>query len=263
MTLQYQINQKKLDRFFIIILTATFIFFSNQIQAQHKAKRSKIDLHYKYRDDNRWEGVKSKRNIKRSGTLTLESLIFYPENGIKYQAGQPGTRVFLYFYSPVSEEINVSVFALEEMYFMRPHPKNFNKSGWNGFKWSADILNQIKLPTYKLEGIAQARASDDLIYIPIYFTLPQKCSEYKLKLSLCSAKDSIIDLALYSENSDRSILKRESIRLVRDKLKHIHWKIAKKLASKTGFKLIATELSAQQTQKSPVQHIFHLYLKQL
>ncbi len=244
-------------------VSALFILCTLPIFAQPNQQLSRRELHYKLRDGNRWEGVKSRLEHKVSDNLKLASLIVCDDKW--RQQNTPGSRdsAAIFFSAPAVSGIIVSVFELGKLYYMDPDSKKFGKSGRHSFKWPAKILNAIKLPENQLEALAQAKIENREAYFPIYFRPPDKAAgKLIFEFALMPDKDMTFDLMLLAGDADQPIYTWPNVSAKRYELKLFTWPLDVKFAKQKNFTLIALEKTGSADNKSKRRHDFYIYFSQ-
>jgi len=211
--------------------------------AQSNQKLSTRELHYKFRDGNRWEGIKKEGWKQVSGTLELSSFICYEEGwrGKKLAATRDSVSIFVYV--PQPRDLTVSVFYLDTLYFMDPYPKIFTQRGKNIFQWPSQILKVLGLSINQLDGVARARVENRLTYFPIYFSPPEQIGNKLIaEFSFTPSRAATFDFALYARPSESPIWKTSNdVRLDANESKTFYWPIEGHLSQPTDFSLVAAE----------------------
>ena len=112
-----------------LIVFAFLIIWTDLLFAQPKKTIPDGQLRYQFRDDNRWEGLKSKRMRQVAGALQLESLVLYPEGWRQPTIQDRTDSVSIFFHATALKDLEVTVFNLDVLYFMVPHPSKFSNAG--------------------------------------------------------------------------------------------------------------------------------------
>jgi hypothetical protein len=254
--------KRKFIVYYFPIYFIFLLFFPTSQKAQVNQNTKSDDTQYKFRDNNRWEGVRSKDIKEVSSALELVSLIYYHEELSQQKTRKETNSMSIFFNSSVSENVMVSIFNLDEKYFMEPHPKNFNKPLWNKFEWPTTILNILKLKMKDLNGIATARLENKKVYFPIYFIPPEKINNkyFVLELSLCAGRGMLVDIIISTEGFDEPIKKWDDVKLIKYQLKTLHWNVDSNLYNTKNFRMIVTEKIEKETKTIKPEDEFNIYI---
>jgi hypothetical protein len=255
--------QTKIELALKILLILLYVCSETSL-AQSQRVIDKSALRYKYRDGNRWEGVKASDWKPMSGALELVSIVFREKKWLQNTPSDLPDSVSIFFDAPIKSGINVSVFNADFRYYMDPHSRNFGTQTRNSFKWSATILRALDLPVNKLEAKASARIQNKLTYFPIYFFAPGNASDSLIaEFSFILNKTSPIFLetvTLSNENSRQTIKIWHNIRLEPFELKPVYWRIEGDSLEHVNFKLSDLEkLVTTQKKTRAIYHEFNIY----
>lgn len=241
-----------------IVLFCLLLFYSGNVAAQVKIKRQHL---YKFRDNNRFEGIKTKKWKPVSGTLDLSSLVFYDQDWLQELADEKNDSVSIYFNSPVSGKVQPSVFNEDIKYFMDPRLDSF-AADWNKFTWPQALLNEIDLSVSKLEGIVQARKGGRKIYFPICFQEPGALSDKSvLRVTFVPDKDMTVDIALNARGAKEPVKNWQDVRMISDKPSFLI--LPPEVMSSEGrdYTLVAAEKTKNGQQSKVLRnHVFNLYI---
>lgn len=154
---------------------------------------------YKLRDRNRFEGIRTKNWKPVSGEVKLAALYYVDAQWLQQATGAKPDSISVYFHTTMPTDLELSVFNLEQQYFMIPRKSDFT-NGWNTFTWPANILRETKMPLDKLSGIVAGQKKK--IYFPVCFTRPDRRSkDGVMKAMLIPDKKMVVDIALYGTSS--------------------------------------------------------------
>ncbi len=252
--LMQRLLKRTKHHFFITAFIALFflpVVFPDNAFGQIKRKHL-----YKFRDNNRFEGIKTKKWKPVSGTLDLVSLMLVDKQRREAAAGDS---MSIFFYSPVEGDIQPAVFQKGKKYFMNPKKDAFQK-GWNTFTWAADIVSEVGIPVAELNGIVLAKKGKRKLFLPISFQNPQS-TENKLVMEavLVPDKDMILDIALFSLASNQP-LESWSDLAVKSDAPHIVELPRVLLSGKvTDYTMVATEKSNAGDEFETIRkHSFHI-----
>lgn len=217
-------------------------FCTSSLFAQPTQKLATKELHYKFRDGNRWEGIKKEGWKQVSGTLELSSFICYEEGWRQKQATATRDSASIFVYVTQPRDLTVSVFYLDTLYFMDPYPKIFTQRGKNIFQWPSQILKVLGLSINQLDGVAKARVENRLTYFPIYFSSPEQIGNKLIaEFSFTPSRAATFDFALYTKPSESAIWTRNNIQLDAHEAKSFQWPFEGNFSQPTDFTLIAAE----------------------
>lgn len=239
----------------ILVFSLIFLFgLSAALQGQIKRKHL-----YKFRDNNRFEGIKTKKWKPVSGTLELSSFMIVDKNWLAANDAAQNDSLTIHFYSPVAGNIKPSIYYRKIKYFMNPKAEQFKK-GWNAFSWSAAILNEVKIPLSKLNGVVEAKKGNSKVWAPISFQKPSEASKRATaQITLVPDKDMVLDVVLVSQKSGKAI-KTWSDLSVKSDAPHIIDLPKEVLSGKVSdYSIIATEKSKAGALFDVIRkHTFHI-----
>ncbi len=236
--------------FSLILLMGISAALQGQIKRKHL---------YKFRDNNRFEGIKTKKWKPVSGTLELSSFMIVDQNWLAANDAAKNDSITIHFYSPVSGKIKPSIYYRKIKYFMNPKAEQFKK-GWNTFSWSAAILNEVDIPLSKLNGVVEANKGNSKIWVPVSFEKPTGAGTKAVaQVTLVPDKDMILDVVLISQASGKAIKSWEDLSVKSD-APHIITLPKEVLSGKVSdYSIIATEKSNAGAQFEVVRkHTFHI-----
>lgn len=242
----------------VIVLS---IFVLGEAIAQSQQTSYNRELHYKFRDGNRWEGIKLREWQQVSGTLELTSLVCYEDGWRQIRMAEIRDSVSIFVYAPLPRGISVSVFDLDKSYFMDPYPQVFGKSGRNTFTWPSKILGVLRLPINQLDGIAKARIENRVTYLPIYFLPPDKIrGNLVAEFCFLPSRTATFDFALYANGSEQPVWVWNDIRIEANMLKPLYWKLETDLNRQTDFTLVAMEKATTESNlEFRRNHVFNIF----
>lgn len=245
-------------KLFKIILFSLLIFYSESASSQVNIKRDHL---YKFRDNNRFEGIKTKKWKPVSGTLDLSSLVLYDQEWLQELAAQKSDSISIYFNAPVSGKMQPSVFNQGVKYFMDPRLASF-KPDWNKFTWPQKIINEIGLSVSNLEGIVRARKGSRRVYFPICFQEPGKISGNSvLRVTFVPDKDMIVDIALYARGAQEPIQNWKDVRMISDEPFFLILPTEVMSYKNREYTLVAAEKSKNDNQTKILRnHVFNLHI---
>ena len=239
----------------ILVFFLVFLFgISAALQGQIKRKHL-----YKFRDNNRFEGIKTKKWKPVSGTLELSSFMIVDKDWLAANDAAEKDSITIHFYAPVSGNIKPSIYYRKIKYFMNPKAEQFKK-GWNVFSWSAAILNEVDIPLSKLNGVVEAKKGNSKVWVPISFQKPGNASKNtSAQITLVPDKDMVLDVVLVSQVSGKAIKTWQDLSVKSD-MPHILELPKEVLSGKVSdYSVIATEKSAAGAQFEVVRkHTFHI-----
>ncbi|MFX0140194.1 MAG: hypothetical protein ACFFDN_41525, partial [Candidatus Hodarchaeota archaeon] len=163
---------------------------------------------------------------------------------------------------PISKDVMVSIFNLDEKYFMEPHPKNFNKPNWNKFEWPTMILDILKLKMKDLNGIATSRLENKKIYLPIYFVPPEEIDikKFDMEFSMYAGRGMLVDIKIYTEGLDEPIKNWDNVKLIKYQLKTLHWQVDSNFYNKNNFRMVVTEKPKEETKTLKPEDEFNIFI---
>lgn len=236
--------------FSLILLMGISAALQGQIKRKHL---------YKFRDNNRFEGIKTKKWKPVSGTLELSSFMIVDKNWLATNDAADNDSITIHFYAPVSGSIKPSIYYRKIKYFMNPKAEQFKK-GWNAFSWPAAILKEVNIPLSKLNGVVEAKKGNSKVWVPISFQKPADASKKAVaQITLVPDKDMVLDVILVSQVSGNTIKTWKDLSVKSD-APHILKLPKEVLSGKTSdYSLIAAEKSQAGAQFDVIRkHTFHI-----
>jgi hypothetical protein len=191
--------------------------------AQAQPQHSGIDLSWKIRDNNRWEGVTVSWPQPMSSMINLVSMIVWEDRSSPKSDSIPDP-LTVFFYLSDTKRIELSVTQREKRYKMQPIIAQFTKTGWQEFTWPGTILKELDLTLHLMHGFLLAKNKIPYRYSPIFFFPPNKLQSPVLLLHLVAENNMTIDAYLYREGAlDRPICAKKDVVLYAQVPEPIQW----------------------------------------